>query len=100
IIEEGDEYKPNIIIGEKLNLNDNLAASVLSEFDNVFRFERKIVNGKEKFFVQFSSEVAGNSYGIPPGEFDITDQEFYPYFQKLIEATKTTREFSKLKEVK
>lgn len=98
IREEADNYKPNIIIGEKLNLNDNLSSSILSEFDNVFRFERKIISNKECYFVEFCTDFAKNSYGIPPGEFDITNIEFFPWFQRLLE--EKDKRYEVLKKVK
>lgn len=79
----GDEYKPNEVIGEKLNLTDNLAAGLVGRFDNVFNFKRKLKSGKITYWVEFANEFCGNSFGIPPGEFDFTDKEFQPWFQTL-----------------
>lgn len=83
VLKAGDEYKPNEILGEKLNLTDNLAAGLVGRFDNVFNFKRKLQGGKIKYFVEFASEFCGNTFGIPPGEFDFTDREFQPFFNEL-----------------
>jgi len=79
----GDEYKPNEIIGEKLNLTDNLAAGLIGRFDNVFNFSRELQGGKIEYYVEFASEMCGNSFGIPPGKFKFTNQEFQPFFRDL-----------------
>lgn len=97
-LQEGDEYKPNVVIGEKLNLNDNLSSSILSEFDDVYRFERKIENNKEKYYVNFCTDFAKNSFGIPPGEFEWTDRNFIDVFSKLKELVGTgVKDYEKLK---
>jgi hypothetical protein len=82
-ISPGDEYKSNVILGEKLNLNDNLSSSVQSVFNDVYRFERKIVANTEKYYVQFATDFAKNTFGIPPGEYEWTGKVFYPWFKEL-----------------
>lgn len=84
VLKDGDEYKPNEILGEKLNLTDNLAAGIVGRFDNVFNFRRRLEDKKIKYYCEFASEFAKNSFGIPPGDFEFTDKEFYPWFQELI----------------
>lgn len=78
-----DAYKPAEILGEQLNLNNNLSSSVQSVFNDVYRFERKVIGDKERFYVQFSSDFAKNTFGIPPGEYEWTDKPFYPWFVEL-----------------
>lgn len=80
-----DAYKPAEIIGERLNLNPNTASETLGRFDNVFKFYSKLIGNTVKYYVIFSDgDIAKNSYGIPPGEHDITGKEFYPYFQQIV----------------
>jgi len=78
------EYAPSEIIGEKLNLTANLGASILGIFNDVYKFTKEVTSGKEKFYVEFSTELARNSYGLPCGKFDITEKEFYPFLVNLI----------------
>ncbi len=77
------EYAPSEIIGEKLSIRDNLGENVQTYFDNVFRFSREVVNGETKYYVNFATDLAKNSYGIKPGEHDITGKNFYQYFTEL-----------------
>jgi hypothetical protein len=81
-------YAPNEIVGEKLNLRDQVGETLLSCFSNVFRFSRESVGGKLKFYVEFASEICGNAFGIPPGVHDITGKNFYNYLQDLIKKIK------------
>lgn len=78
------EYAPAEVIGEKLSIRDNLGENVLTYFDNVFRFSRSVSDGKTKYYVNFATDIAKNSYGIQPGEHDITGKNFYDYFTELI----------------
>lgn len=82
---EGD---PNVPIGETLNVTQNLAEAILGTFNDVWRFEKKVVNNEEKYYVQFSTDMAKNSFGIPPGEHDITRKNFWEYFQNLVRSIK------------
>lgn len=77
------------ITGEKLSVRDNLGANVLSYFNNVFRFSREQVGSDMRYFVEFSSSLAKNSFGIPPGRFDITKKEFWPFLGEIIERYKS-----------
>ncbi len=78
------EYAPAGIIGEKLSITANLGESILGIFNDVYKFTKETSAGAEKFYVEFSTEIARNSYGIPPGKFDITRKEFYPFLVNLI----------------
>lgn len=98
--EKENAYKPNEIIGERLNLNDGLAESVVSRFNEVFRFDRETINGKIKYTVEFAGDLAKNSYGLPPGNFDWTGKDFYSWFTRLVDKCKETKDFKKLSEVK
>lgn len=77
-------YAPNEIIGEKLNLTDNLAAGIVGRFDNVFKFHRKLQSGKIEYYCEFASELCKNSFGIPPGKYPFTGRAFQPFFQELV----------------
>lgn len=85
---EGDEYKPAEIIGETLNFHDNLAESVCSRFNDIYRFERHDINGIMKYTVEFAGKLAKNSFGIKPGSHDITGKSFYEYLLNQIEVNR------------
>lgn len=78
-----NEYAQAEVIGEKLAVTGNLGVNVLTYFDNVFRFSREEVNGKMKYYVEFATDLAKNTYGIDPGKHDITGKNFYNYLQEL-----------------
>lgn len=79
------EYSMAGIIGHKLAVRDNLNANVQTYFGNVFLFTRGANDkGEMRYYVNFSTDLAKNTFGIPPGEFDITGKPFYPYLQELI----------------
>jgi hypothetical protein len=78
------EYSESGVVGEKLTVRDQLGESVLAYFSNVFRFSREVVNNRTRFYVEFSTDLAKNSYGIGAGRHDITGKNFYEYLQKLI----------------
>src|SRR6267142_2549241 len=86
------EYAPAGVIGHKLAVRDNLGANVITYFNDVFLFTRQVENNVMKFYVEFSSDLAKNSYGIPPGRFDITNKPFYPFLQELIQKIKAGEE--------
>lgn len=77
-------------IGEKLSIRDNLGANIEAYFDNVFKFSRRETPSGMKYFVEFSGAMAKNIFGIPPGEFDWTNKNFYEFFKELIAKYKKT----------
>lgn len=82
------EMDPQIIVGEKLTITANLAENVLAMFNDVYKFTKELTNGKETYYVEFNSEIAKNSFGVPPGRFEITRKNFYEFFQETITAVK------------
>ena len=85
-VSEKDTYGSNVIVGEKLNLRDNVGETLLSCFSNVFRFEKEIDrDNNAQFYVEFNTDIAKNAFGIPPGRFNITGKPFYPFLQDLIQ---------------
>lgn len=78
------EYAENTIVGEMLNARDKFAEDFVSRFDNVFRFDRTETNGKMRFTVKFFTDLAKNTFGIPPGEHNVTDIPFFVYFKELL----------------
>ncbi len=83
-----DKYASSTVIGEKLVITANLGEEVLGMFNDTYRFSKEIINNEAHYFVEFNTEIAKNSFGIPPGRFDITCIEFWPFFQKLVESIK------------
>ncbi len=80
-----DTYADSIIVGEKLSLRDKIGANTSIYFDHIFRFERRIVSGDERFFVEFIGDIACTSFpGFEPGQHDITGQDFRSYVMKKI----------------
>lgn len=75
-----NQYVSSEVIGEKLSIRDNLGENVLSYFDDVYRFSRD----DGKYYVEFATDIAKNSYGIPPGKHDITNKNFYDFFTALV----------------
>jgi hypothetical protein len=72
------QYAESVVVGEKLSLRDKISASIGIYFDHIFRFDRKYIGNKEKFTVQFKSDIACTSFrGLPEGEIDITGRNFY-----------------------
>ena len=80
-----DMLAESIVVGEKLSLRDKISANVSIYFDHIFRFDRKMVGGQEKFFVEFISDIACTSFpGLMPGRHDITGKDFYKYLMGLV----------------
>ena len=80
-----DPYSETIVVGEKLSLRDKIAANSSIYFDHIFRFDRKMVGGQEKFFVEFISDIACTSYSnLKPGKFDITGVNFYEFLMDKV----------------
>ena len=86
---EGEEFAQNEIIGEKVCLRDQPGEVILSMFSNVFRFSRELDGNKMKYYVEFATDMAKNTFGIPPGLHDITGKPFYPFLQDLIAKLRT-----------
>jgi hypothetical protein len=80
---------PQVVIGEKLTLGTaNLAENILAMFNDVYVFTKRIINNEDRYFVNFNTEMAKNTFGIPPGEHDITKKNFWEFFQKLVKSIK------------
>jgi hypothetical protein len=79
-----DAYAPSTVVGERLTITANLSENILSMFNDVYRFSKTVMNGIEHFYAEFSTDFAKNSFGLPPGKFEITNKEFYPYLVDLI----------------
>lgn len=72
------EYAPSVLIGKKLSIRDKISENIQTHFDHIFEFERKVVNGHEKFYVLFRGDLARTSYEkLPEGQIDITGKNFY-----------------------
>jgi hypothetical protein len=78
----------NTVVGETLNITANLAEAILGMFNDVYRFSKEIENDTEQFYVEFSTDFAKNSFGIPPGRFNITKKPFWDFFQNLVKSIK------------
>lgn len=80
-----DKYSPTVIVGEKLSLRDKIGVNVAIYFDHIFRFNREMSNGREKFTVQFRGDFACTSYAsLPHGVHDITGLNFYDFMMSFI----------------
>jgi hypothetical protein len=91
--ERGKEYKDvyaeSIVVGEKLSLRDKIAANITIYFDHIFRFDRKMVGGEERFYVEFIGDIACTSFpNLEPGKHDITGKNFYTYLMDLVGSPK------------
>lgn len=81
----GNPYSDNIIIGEELSIRPKISAASSIYFDHIFRFDRKIINDEQRFFVEFISDIACTSFpNLKPGKYDITGFSFYDELMKLI----------------
>lgn len=73
-----DPYSESVVVGERLSVRDKIAENVQIYFDNVFRFDKREINGKDKHTVKFRGDVARTSFvDLPEGEIDITGKNFY-----------------------
>jgi hypothetical protein len=83
-VDPDDPYSPSVVTGEKLSLRDKIAADILKNFDHKFRFDRKIINGEERFLVEFRGDFACTSYpNMPMGKIDITGKNFRDFLRSL-----------------
>jgi hypothetical protein len=72
-----DDFSERGVIGEKLSVRDKIGTNTMIYFDHIFRFDRKMVGGRERFFVKFISDIACTSFeNMPTGEIDITGKPF------------------------
>lgn len=85
-----NEFSAQDIIGERLSIRDNLGENILTYFNNVFKFSREIIKNEMHYFVEFSTDLAKNEYGIPPGKHDITNKQFFSYLLEVIKKYKKT----------
>ncbi len=80
-----DAYADNVVVGSKLSVTDKAAAEIPTSFDNVWEFSKTFDGSKEKFYVQFRSDMARTSYPLlPNGMVDITRKNFYEYLQSKL----------------
>lgn len=79
-----DPYSEKVVVGEKLSLRDKIAENSGIYFDNCFRFDKEMLGEREKYTVQFRSEIAGTSLAnLPNGKHDITGKNFYQELMRL-----------------
>lgn len=84
VIKDGvwiNQFDSGEVVGEKINIRDNLGEKMLTYFNDVWRFEKTM---DSRVWVEFSTDIARNSFGIPPGKHDITGKNFYKFVQELI----------------
>lgn len=79
------EIVERVQVGEELSLRQKIAANSAIYFDHIFRFDRQMVGGREKFFVEFISDIACTSFpNLKPGKHDITGLNFYEFLMKKV----------------
>lgn len=82
-----DPYAERVQIGEELALRPKIAANVAIYFNHIFKFSRRMVGGKERFFVEFIGDIACTSFpNLEPGEHDITGKDFYQFVMEKVNA--------------
>lgn len=80
-----DQYAETIKLGEKLSLRDRVATNLLIYFDEVYKFSRDETG--THYYVQFRGDIAKTVHkNLPAGRFDITNQDFYKFWQSKITA--------------
>lgn len=84
-------YADSVVVGSRLSLTDKAAAEIPTGFDNIFEFSKAFDGQREKFYVQFRSDMARTTYSkLPPGVHDITGRNFYEFIQdKISDETQT-----------
>jgi len=87
-LDPDNAFSESVIIGQKLSLRDKIAANIGIYFDHIFKFDRRMENGIEKFYVRFRDSIACTSYSqLDEREHDITGKNFYEYMMGLIRKT-------------
>lgn len=84
-LETADEnpYSDPVKIGEKLSLRDKISENNQIWFNHVFRFEKKDINNRTRFYVKFRSDIARTSFSkLPDGEIEIPSTPFYPWLME------------------
>src|SRR5215469_6755250 len=80
-----DQYADSIKVGEKLSLRDKISANMSIYFDHIFRFDRQMVQGDERFFVEYIGDIACTSFpNLKPGQHDITSKDFRNFTLDLV----------------
>lgn len=83
-----DQYAESIIVGEKMSLRDKIAANISIYFDHIFRFDREMSRGEERFSVEYISSIACTSFaGLKPGKYDITGKNFYDFTMDKVKSS-------------
>lgn len=93
-IVEGMEYMDNIVIGEKLLAPDKLAEEIPGYFNDVYVFRKERDPRGHSYGaiydVEFTGELARNTFGLPPGRHKITKSSFYELWKGMIDAKYST----------
>jgi len=85
-----DSYSESVVVGEKLSIRDKIGENVFIYFDNVFRFERRLVGGEVRHFATFRSDIARTTFAeLPDGPIDITGKDFYQGLTRLTSYNQT-----------
>lgn len=87
-----DIYADSVIVGEKLSLRDRIGTNIQIYFDHIFRFDREMIQGEERFFVEYISDIACTSFSsLKPGRYDITGKNFREFTLNLTNTLATTQ---------
>lgn len=79
-----NEFAENVVIGEKITLRDKVAENLLIHFDEVYRFEALISEGRMKYYVNFRSDLARTTFSkLPFKPVEITGKDFYSTWKEL-----------------
>lgn len=79
-----DPYSPVEVVGTDLALRNKIAARAPVYFDHIFQFNKKLVNGKHRFYVEFRGELARTTFAQLPDSAEITGINFYEWMQKQL----------------
>lgn len=80
-----DSYSERVVVGEKLSITDKVGENIKKDFDHIFRFDKDMMGGRERFTAQFRSDLARTSYSsLPDGLVDITKKDFYQYLMESV----------------
>ncbi len=80
-----NSFSESVQVGEKLSITDKLGENLLIYFDHIFKFSREVVNGQERFYVEFRSDLARTAFSqLPNGKHDITGKNFYDFMMGFL----------------
>lgn len=79
------QYSETGVVGEQLSIRDKLGENILTQFNEVYRFEREGEGHNMRFSVKFRTDMANTAYQELPDQQNVTNKNFYKWWLEQVQ---------------